>query len=198
MLITNERDLNTPTLQLKLNDQEFELLRSENHPPLTFNNRLPYGVGNALSCVKGLLSIHLPSEMIYRIYFETNFSFLRLSDELLINNINEYIEYLEREPTLREIYSLLKFQNDIPADRNYPLFTTNEVRYLYKKEMSLYFKNNLSVFSEYCQFCQSLSVAPTIHFEWMDLHKTPHFANYCEVCLSKKNDKYMVEFDCPF
>ena len=198
LLIQGEKELNTPTLELKLNDQEYELLRSENHPPLTINNRIPYGIENALSCVKGLLSIHLPTEMIYRIYFDVNFVMIRLSDENIINYINEYIDFLERQPTLREIYAFLKFQSDVPVDRKYPLFTSNEVRYLYQKEMSLYFKNNLSVFSEHCQFCQSLSGAPTIHFEWMDLNKTPHFANYCEVCLKEKNYKYMAEFDCPF
>jgi len=198
LLIHGEKDLNTPTLQLNLSELEYELLISENHPPLSIYTRIRYDIESALSCVKGLLSINLPREMIYRIYFDTNFAMIQVSYENMIKYIHEYIDFLKRQPTLREIYTLLKFQSDIPVDRNYPLFTSNEVRYLYKKEMSLYFKNNLSVFSEHCQFCQSLSGAPTIHFEWMDLNKTPHFANYCEVCLSEKNYKYMAEFDCPF
>ena len=198
LLISGERDLNTPTLQLKVSDKEYELLCSEKHPPLTINNRLPYGIENALSCVKGLHSIHLPTEMIYRIYFDVIFVMIRLSDENIINYINEYVYFLDRQPTLREIYTFLKFQSDIPVDRKYPIFTTNEVRYLYTKEMSIYFKNNLAVFSEHCQFCQSLSGAQTIHLEWLDLNKTPHYANYCTVCLEAKNFKYMAEFDCPF
>lgn len=198
LLLNRERNLNTATLQLNLSDDEYELLLSENHPPLFTTSRVENGIESVLNCVKGLLSINLPREMIYRIYFDTNFSLIRLSNENIIDYTNEYIDFLERQPTLREIYSLLKFQSDIPVDRKYPLFTNNEVRYLYKKEMTRYFKDNLTVFSENCQFCQSLSGAQTIHLEWMDLNKTPHYANYCTVCLKAKNFKYMAEFDCPF
>jgi len=198
LLLNRERNLNTATLQLNLSDDEYELLLSENHPPLFTTSRVENGVESALNCVKGLLSINLPREMIYRIYFDTNFSLIRLSNENIIAYTNEYIDFLERQPTLREIYSLLKFQSDIPVDRKYPLFTNNEVRYLYKKEMTRYFKDNLAVFSENCQFCQSLSGTQTIHLEWMDLNKKPHYANYCTVCLEAKNFKYMAEFDCPF
>ena len=198
LLLNGERNLNTPTLQLILRDDEYELLLSENHPPLFTTSRVENGIESVLNCVKGLLSINLPREMIYRIYFDTNFSLIRLSNENIIAYTNEYIDFLERQPTLREIYSLLKFQSDIPVDRKYPLFTNNEVRYLYKKEMTSYFKDNLAVFSENCQFCQSLSGAQTIHLEWMDLNKTPHYANYCTVCLKAKNFKYIAEFDCPF
>ena len=198
LIIQGERDLNTPTLELNLSDEEYELLCSENHPPMSVLTRGRNSITSALNCVRGLLSIKLPREMIYRIYFDTNFSLIRLSNENIIAYTNEYIDFLERQPTLREIYSLLKFQSDIPVDRKYPLFTNNEVRYLYKKEMTRYFKDNLAVFSENCQFCQSLSGAQTVHLEWMDLNKTPHYANYCTVCLEAKNFKYMAEFDCPF
>lgn len=197
LLLNGERNLNTPTLKLNLSDQEYELLRSENHPPLSTPSRVSNGYEKALNCVNGLISINLPSEMIYRIYYDVNFSLLRLSNQNKIKLINEYIIFLNRQPNLREIYSFLKFQSDIPINRTYPLFTKNEVRYLFKKEMSRYFKNNLSVFTEECQICKSQSEGSTIHIEWFE-ENTPHFANYCTECLDSKNINYMAEYDNPF
>ena len=198
LIIQGERDLNTPTLELNLSDEEYDLLCSENHPPMSVLTRGRNSITSALNCVKGLLSINLPREMIYRIYFDTNFSLIRLSNENIIAYTNEYIDFLERQPTLREIYSLLKFQSDLPIDRKYPLFSTNEVRYLYKKEMTRYFKDKLDVFSNECDFCKSLSGALVIHLEWIDFIKTPQSANYCTVCLNAKNFKYMADYDDPF
>ena len=198
LLINGVKDLNTPSIQLKLSEQEYELLRSENHPPFTIKQRHGYGITSAMYLVKSLISLNLPSEMIYRINYDTQFMSISSFQKDQNTLINEFIEFSNQQPTLREIFAFLKFHNDIPVDRKYPLFTRNEVRYLYKKEMSLYFKENLSVFSEYCQFCQSLSEAPTIHFEWIDNNQKPHFANYCSVCLEAKNFNYMSEFDDPF
>ena len=64
--------------------------------------------------------------------------------------------------------------------------------------MSLYFKDTLSVFSECCDFCQSLSDAPIVHIEWMEEDESKHYTNYCTVCLEARNMDYMMKYDHPF
>jgi hypothetical protein len=93
---------------------------------------------------------------------------------------------------------MLKLQHDIPVDRKYPLFTTNEVRYLYKKEMSLYFKQNLSVFTDNCQHCESLNKSTIKHIELIDENSKKQYANYCNVCLEEKTTGIFLSLILPF
>lgn len=198
LLINGKTDLNTSNLKFDLKEEEYSLLSSQNHPPLAFNSRHGYNIQKAVDLVRGLIQVNLPKEMIYRVYFDVNFATISLPNKNLISLINEYVNYLNRTPTFKELFTYLKFQSDIPVDRKLPLFTSNEVRYLFKREMSLYFKNNLSVFTEHCQFCKSLSQTSVIHFEWLDENNNPQFRNLCVKCLDKINMDYMMDYFSPF
>ena len=199
LILNGQRVFDSPTLKLSLNEQEYALLCSENHPPLKIRPSYGYGIEEAVQLVKSLLYIHLPTPLIYRLYFDKDFSINYLKNKNLNQLINEYCAFIQREPTIHELKTYLVFHNNHnQIHTNYPIFTKSEVRYLFQKEMSLYFKDTLSVFSECCDFCKSLSGAPIVHIEWMEADSSKHYTNYCTVCLEAKNMDYMMKYDPPF
>ncbi len=199
LLINNITDLNTPELKIQLNQKEIDLLCSEKHPILKIDGRAGWNIENAIKLVKSLLNINLPESLIYRIFFDQRFLVNSLPTDKLISYLNEYINYIDREPTINELIDFLTYQSEV-NDRylNYPIFTKSQVHYLYHKEMSLYFKSDISVFTDLCDYCESLSGAPIIHLEWKEPDESVHFINYCKTCFKDKNLKYMMEFDSPF
>ena len=199
LLINKITDLNTPELKIQLNQKEIDLLCSDKHPILKIDDRAGWNIENAIKLVKSLLNINLPESLIYRIFFDQRFHINSIPTEKLISYLNEYICFLDREPTVNELIDFLTYQSEI-NDRylNYPIFTKSEVHYLYHKEMSLYFKSDTSVFTDICHFCESLSGAPVINIEWKEPDESVHFINYCKTCFKNKNLNYMMEFDSPF
>jgi hypothetical protein len=76
-------------------------------------------------------------------------------------------------------------------------FSSNE-SYLYKKELSILFKENTSVFSDSCEIAKCHSIKNINYIEWTD-KKVPKHLTICDNCLFETiNERTKDECVFPF
>ena len=185
-VLDGKNRIEDPLLEGKLNEDEYKLFISSNHPKLSI--RL-FSIQHLIHLCKYLHQVNLNSAIIYR-YFQSN-STLSLD---LLPKINDYLNCFEVEPSYKEFEKLILFYKSRPKD----FFLSSNESYLYKKELSILFKENTSVFSDSCEIAKCHSIKNINYIEWTD-KKVPKHLTICDNCLFETiNERTKDECVFPF
>ena len=183
-ILEGKNRIEHPLLEGKLNKDEYKLFISSNHPKLSI--RL-FSIQHLIHLCKYLHDANVNSAIIYR-YFQSN---LTLSLDLL-PKINNYLNCIEVEPSYKEFEKLILFYKSSPKE----VFLSSNERYLYKKELTILFKQNPSVFSDSCEIAKCNSKENLSFIEWTDKKIDKHIT-ICDNCLFNTIKERTVD-ECSF
>ncbi len=177
--------LKNPILDSKISEQEFTLFISQNHPVVNIDNNV---FDSLISLIKSLHQVKLNQNLIYRL-FQLNY---HLSDSI-ITEINNYIISINNQPNLTELQKFI----DFTVSRPYRNLFGEKTRYLFKKELSVLFKDDFSLFADFCEHENCKSNYNLTYIEWIDNNLNKH-RTICKNCLDKINFEYFCKYEAPF
>ena len=177
--------LKSKIIKGEFSKQEYRILISQNHPLINLDE---YAFKSAITLSQYLYHLNLNQNLIYRLFqFEPTLS------ETFIIELNNYISISQSEPVLKDLQNFIYFLRNRPR-RN--LFGEN-TNYLFKKEMSVLFKNNITSFVDYCENKECKSNHHLIYIEWIENNLTKQ-TTICNNCLQEINFDYFINNDFPF
>jgi hypothetical protein len=148
--------LKSKIIKGEFSKQEYRILISQNHPLINLD---AYAFKSAITLSQYLYHLNLNQNLIYRL-----FQFDPTLSETFILELNNYISNSKSEPVLKDLQNFIYFLRNRPS-RN--LFGEN-TNYLFKKEMSVLFKNNITSFVDYCENKECKSNQHLIYIEWIE------------------------------
>lgn len=177
--------LKSKIIQEEISKEEYRILISQNHPLIKLDK---YAFRSAIALSQYLHQLNLNQNLIYRL-----FQFDPTLSENIILELNNYISNSKSEPVLKDLQNFIYFLRNRPR-RN--LFGEN-TNYLFKKEMSVLFKKNITSFVDYCENKECRSNQHLIYIEWIENNLSKQ-KTICNSCLKEIDFDYFLNNEFPF
>ncbi len=86
---------------------------------------------------------------------------------------------------------------DFTVSRPYRNLFGEKTRYLFKKELSVLFKDDFSLFADFCEHENCKSNYKLTYIEWIENNLNKH-RTICKKCLDKIDFEYFCKYEAPF